>query len=981
MSSLYFWKNWNTAHRRTWFFLAGVFITSLLLMWFFYWQGTEGVIHWERIQQQKTIETTVHSFRLGPFELNTPGESYVIFEFLQGSDLRHNTVASYIFLAGLILSAMVLLSVITTLERFWYFAGMSLFILFVVALRLDALRLFGQGGILVPAIVLIIFLSISFYFKSVRPQTSFVTRLTTFSLMSLVTWGVIVQYSQIPFPTLHLTLTSYAPALILSILFIVMVAHEILVSFVYITSQGGSKSLRHFLLISVIYMVNVFITCLHEMGTIDWSFVYIDLYLLLTLSGILGLWGFKLRESLYDNIFPFSPFGAFFFIALGTICFITLGQLLGNANDAALKVVRDIIIFSHTGFGLIFLAYIFSNFMVMMADNVSVYKVLYKPTRMPFFTFRLAGIIVTLAFIFTSYWRSYVGHATAGFYNYVADLHLMQGNEPFARGFYERSRINAFQNHRANYALAMMKASRLDFSEAEKNFELANAKRPSDFSLINAGNIHIWRKSYFPAIHIYREAEKKKPSPALSNNLGFVYAKIHNLDSAVYYISEARKDDLTKASAESNFFAFVASEYLPVKTDSILRVFDSTSPAVVSNALAAATLFNQPFKTDIDPLAEKPLDLYSATYLNNYIIRNAKTLDTTFTTKAFRIADDSLNFSFSEALKASLAYAYYHQGNIQKAQEIMAELAYLSQSYRGKYNYLLGLWALEQGSPDNAHSYFTFSVSAFYKQARLYDAIALTEAGRFKEAGVAWDSVSTYGSDAEKEIASRIKRVLSLRPAEALTLNDPEKYQYSRYKVSIHDTAYFSKLVNTFEDVNYKAQSLLDMAKKQFKADQIAPAIRFYSQTSGLRLTNKNLYDEIRYFELQMLASRGEIRKLAQQINKGITFDASRALEKMLYTALINEASGDLKTAERLYSILGVWNPYFENGILAAANFYRSHDLKSAKAYNLLAEAIQVNSASIRLLKAYAAEASRQGLDEYATSAAQRIADLEERNR
>jgi hypothetical protein len=209
MSSLFFWKNWNTTYRRTWFILSGVFIVSLLFMWFCYWQGTEGVIHWERIQEQKTIETTVHSFRLGPFQLTVPGESYVIFEFLQGSDLEHNVTASYIFLGVLIFCAMVLLSIITVLERFWYFAGMSLFILFVVALRLDVLALFGQQGIVVPAAVLLIFLLVSFYFKSINPLVPFAIRILAFSSLSLLIWVVILLYAEIPFPTLHLAVTAY----------------------------------------------------------------------------------------------------------------------------------------------------------------------------------------------------------------------------------------------------------------------------------------------------------------------------------------------------------------------------------------------------------------------------------------------------------------------------------------------------------------------------------------------------------------------------------------------------------------------------------------------------------------------------------------------------------------------------------------------------------------------------------------------------
>jgi hypothetical protein len=982
MLQINFWKNWTNPYRNLWFVFSALFIFSLLFMWYCYFQGAAGVIHWEKIQEQKIIEISVHDFRLGPFELTIPAESYVIFEYLQGSELEHNLIASYVFLSILMVCAMMLLTVITTLERFWFFAGMSLFILFIVSIRLDVVLLFGQRGIAIPGAALFIFTGLSYYFKSIRPQTGFVARFLSFLSLSGIIAVVIHFFSEIPFPLMQLVVTSYIPVLILSVLFMIMVAHEILASFVYVTSQGQTKNLRHFSIISLIYMINLMITCLHEIGYIQWNFVYINLYLLISVSAILGLWGFQLRENLYQNIFSFSPFGAFFFIALGTICLITIAQLLGNANDAALKVMRDIIIFTHTAFGIVFLLYIVSNFVVMMADNYPVHKVLYNPNRMPYFTFRLAGVIVTLAFVFVSDWHDYVYHSTAGFYNYVGDYYFRQGNETYGKAFYDRSRSNAFQNHRANYALGMMKASRFDFDDADQNFELANGKRPSDFSLVNQGNLHLWVKKYFPAISYYRRAETIHTSPALSNNLGFAYAKVHNLDSAIYYISEARKHALTKSAAETNCFAIMAAEYLPVEIDSILKTFETNAPGVVSNALAAATLFQQNFSQPLNPLDDTTLDLHSATLLNNYIVRNARSLDTVFTAKAWKIASDSVNLEFSEALKASLAYAFYHQGNIFKAQQVLAELVFLTQSYRGKYNYILGLWALEQGSPETAHSYFSFAVLQDYKQARLYDAIALTESGNKAEAMIAWDSVYFGDVATEQAMAVAIKKVLVTPPAEALTFSDAEKYEYARYVVSLDDTVYFSRLINAFDDPNYKAKALLDMAKKQFRNDRIATAIRYFNQTSGLALKDKNLYDEILHFELLMLASRKETRTLAKQINKGITFDStSRKLEKMLYTALVSESSGELETAEKNYHILGSWNPYFEDGILAAADFYRKRDTKSPIPYNILAEAIQINVFSIRLLKAYAEEAERQGFDEYAASAVNRLVELQQQRR
>ena len=360
----------------------------------------------------------------------------------------------------------------------------------------------------------------------------------------------------------------------------------------------------------------------------------------------------------------------------------------------------------------------------------------------------------------------------------------------------------------------------------------------------------------------------------------------------------------------------------------------------------------------VKPLEQKHLNLYTSTLLNNYIIKYATTLDTTFIQEAYRIASDSINEDYSEALKSSLAFAYYHRGNVTKALEILGELAYISQNYQGKFNYIMGLWALEQGNPDLASSYFTYSDTYVYKDAKFYNAIALSEAGRKSEALIIWDTVANGRDEAKKEIAVRMKRMLNLQPAEVLSFNDAEKYQFCRYNIGLNDSVIFNRILNSFESADYKAQAILDYSKKNYEADHLVPAIRYYNRLAGLELSNKKLYDDIRHAELLMLAYRGELRSLASQINKDVTFDNSRSLEKLLYTALIAASSGDSTLAEKNFKILATYNPYFEEGIIAAANFYRHQSKDRLKPYSILAEAIQINNNSIRLLKAYIAEAS-----------------------
>lgn len=959
------------------YFLGGVFLFAMLYLWSGYFLGADGIIHWEKFQEQKVVETIVHEFRLGPFVLNVPGDSYAILEYFNGSNIIPNTTASYIFLLLVTIAALILLTVFTILSRFWFFAGMGLFIVFMVSLRFEVLALAGYTNRAVVLAVLLIYVAPAFYFNQIRSRIPFIPRLVTFAIITLVLSIIIYFFSAVNYPFYHLTLTAYTPGIILSILFIIMVSHEILASFVFIAGQGNTKSLQHLSIISVIYMANVLITCFHELGVIEWNFIYINLYLLLTVSAILGLWGFRQREFMYQNIFSFDPYGAYFFAGLAIICFATTGQLLNNANDPALQVIRDFIIFSHVGFGIIFLTYLFSNFILMLARNLPVYKVLYNPTRMPYFTFRFAGLIAMLGFVFYSGWRGYVYNGLSGFYNFAGDLHTLLDNDGFAESFYDQGKIQGFQNHRSNYALATLKAARYSFDDAHYNYELANARRPTAYSLTNAGNLYLWENKNTQAISRYHYALEKLPdSGPVQNNLGFAYAKMYDVDSALLYLNAAREHTISKTSAETNFFALATMEFVPIKIDSVLGLFGA-HPGTVSNALALSTLQKQKFTTSVKPLEQKQLNLYTATLLNNYIIKYATTLDTTFINQAFQIASDSVNEDYSEALKSSLAFAFYHRGNVTRALEILGELAYISQSYQGKFNYIMGLWALEQGNPILASSYFSYSDTHTYKDARFYNAIALSEARRKTEALILWDTVANGRDEAQKEIASRMKRILTLQPGDFKTLNDPEKYQFCRYNIGLEDSLLFNRILNSFESADYKAQAILDYSRRFYEADMLTPSIRYYNRIAGLELSNKKLYDDVRHAELIMLGYRGELGLLATQINKDITFDDSRFLEKTLYTALMAEASGDSTAAENNFKILASYNPYFEEGIIAAAKFYRNQNKDRLKPYNILAEAIHVNANSVRLLKAYIAEATRQGLDEYANSSAERLAELQ----
>jgi hypothetical protein len=972
MQSRWFWKHWSLDYRAIWLGLVGLFIVAFLFLWIGYLRGPSAVISWETFQHQTTHETISHTFEVGNFEFAVPIESYLTFEYFNGGPVQPNTTASYLFLFGLIVCSLVILCVITTLDRFWYVVGIGLFVLFMVSLRLEVLSLFDLSGRTLPIVVIAVYVVASFLFNTLWPTTAFLLRLIIFSGMTIVLGLLIYFFSGVPYPFLHLATTGYLPALILSVIFILMVAHEIMASFVYVVSAGtaSTKSLQHFMIITIVYLVNLVLAYLHEARLIEWNFLYINLYLLLSVSAVLGIWGFRHRENLYGNIVAFAPFGAFIIVCLGAITFLTTGMLLGNHNDPALRIIRDVIIFSHIGYSIIFFIYTVSNFMVMMAENLSAYKVLYKPTRMPYFTFRFAGLIATMAFVFYSNWREYVYHGMSGFYNHIGDLYALMDKGTLAEAYYTQGRSHGFQNNRSNYILGLLEANRNDFKKAHFHYELANGRRPTEYSLINDGNLYLMEGKYFEGIDLLRDARDKFPSSAIiENNLGYAYSKIHKLDSALIFFDKARSNAVSEPLAESNFMAMVGKEYVPVKADSLLEKFNVSTPFAISNALAVATIQNQSFEYVIDPLKDSELDLGTATQLNNFLVNSLKRLDTATLYHVARIVSDSINADYHESLKATLAQAFYHQNNVSQALDFMSELAFISQMMQGKYSYIAGLWALEQGCPDLAIGYFDYAVMFDYKEARLYNTIALAEAGRLPDALIGADSLLKHPDENIREIGRQLKKMGTVTSSDLSSLSDLEKYQYCRYRVGVRDTILFGRVVDSVKDDNYKVAALLQMSERQFDIMNTQAAVRYLKQVGNIPITDKTLFEKVQHFELLLLASTGDLKGLSAKLEEGIEFSKERELEKLLYEALLGEASGARATVERNYAVLGRYNPFFEDGIIAAARYYKKQNENDMRAYSILAAAVHANTTSYRLWMAYINEALSVGFDGQAAEA------------
>lgn len=951
-----FWEAWPRPQKLTYLILLAVFALSILWMAFSYFKGFENTLDWNILAQGDKASVTINEFKVGPFNLTQSTENTIYFQKYSGTAPAINTYSYYIFLVILSVVAIFTITVISSFSGFWYYVGVSLFAFFLSSLKLELLLLFGEGNKAGLIITLVLFLPLSYFFHSVRPDISLLKRLGAFSLMAILFAGLVHFTSEVNSPFLYLSTSFTSSALVLSIIFIFIIAHEIIALFVFILYGQGIKSVNngfgHLLIISVVYLVNVTLALLYEIKLIDWDFLYVNVFLLLAISAILGIWGFRQQENQYEFMMKFSPQGGLLYLIMGIGCFTTIAHFHTTGNDPGIEVFRDFILYSHVGFGLIFLFYIIANFGALLKSKVAIYKVLYKPTNMPFFTFRFGGLIIVIALILRANWQVPVFQSRAAYFNGVADIHYSSGDQLLAERYYLEAANHALNGHKANYALAKISEKDKDEVRAVVKYKAAIAKNPSPYAYVNLINLYASEDRFFDALFTAKEAIQLYPDNSeVLNTLGLLYGRTNIIDSAIYYLDKAARTEPDKGASLSNIFGLLAKNDLHAALDSALSDYQMHDDPISNNNLLVVNNKSQQYKGFQYQPKDSSLTAIDATLLNNKTINNLFSEDSSATGYLLEYADIMSNATFNEGLEYVACLGMYNNGDVNKAFRKLNWLANSNEKIAAKYFDDLGLWALDQQAYDVAIEFFNWSLQRDYEDARLHLAIAFSENQNIPQALEQWEAISSGKDESLKPIAKQMISILNATPASIMNSKENELYLYTRYALSEQDTAIFEVIVDKIKTPEYKAQAILDMANKLWKRDWTDAAVSIYSKLADLELSDQALYDKIQHFELKMLAEQGSIRGLAQKINQGITFSSDELTEKEYYKGLISEVNGDTLNATKSYDYVAFRNPFFEEAVIASARYFNQKD--AFKAYHILLNALEVNPRSIKLLKAY----------------------------
>lgn len=970
MHKWYFWLSWQKKYKNFYWFTLAILAFCIIYFIYSYFEGINNVIHWETVDNISRLRTSAYSFAAGNIKLDIPLDNFVIFQYFKGSALTIYPGLSYVYLIILILCVNLIMSLLPGMSKFWFYAGMGGFIGFMVLFQLNQIELFGKTDKSALIIVLALYLSAGYYFREYSNKTSIIIRYIVFTLISILLGMLFYFYSGVEAPFLYLANYGIFGPLILAVLFIFSVAHEIIYGFLYLVTNantsGSRNSLTHFMIASLLFLSYVFITFMAYTRQIGWQLIYLNPFLILVFSTVIGIWGLKRRENLYSEIFFFAPTGALFYLAFASICLTTIAYIFSVGNDPLIEVFEDAILYAQIGFGIMFFMYIMANFSPLLMKNFQVVKIVYHSRIFPFFIFRIGGLVVVGYIFFESHFFPYY-QSVAGYYNNIGDLFMMNNRLKLAGQYYKEASDYEFQNHRSNYALATI--ARLQKNKLDESYYFQNSilKRPTEYAYVNLSNVLMENNQYFEGLFKLKEGQEKFPtSYQILNNLGYFYSKTDIADSAFYYFNLASNAKRRSVAASNNIFALLPKSDLFFDLDSLENYYKTYSNKVgLANKLGMLNqyhLYDNNLNVNLDFNIDNDQDFVLG---YNWGLYNLNSDDTLLFNHLDMLADSISDRVYSNRLQMMISVYLYMTHRTALAYQKLQSLGE-SLVNNDEYYTALAKLSIDQNQPRLAIEFLDRINLDKDPDSRLYLALAYMDAGKFDDARKTFQQLENSGDKDLEVIAEEYLITLDYSDMKSIdTLSDEIKYLLLRYRIKHPRLKAYDSLVEKIRTPVVKGLAYVERAQELINDGEIKLADEYFDKYLELNAQSNNelrkksnrvaylldIYDPVK----QRIINPGTLR-----IN-----DPNFLYDLLLYVKRNNDTNDSLGL-DKKYRVIGTWDPFFEPGIIAAVNYYFRKYPDGYKSYNLLTDALNYNPYSIELNKKLVDICLKMGLLDYA---------------
>lgn len=699
-------------------------ILALAMLWF-YIQGYSTSLGWSLTTEADFEETVAYNFQKGPFQFSLVGDRVVLSESFYGEPIEDLRVTRTVFFLMVVVGIAMLTACASYFKQVGFLAYSAAFIFFLIQLDLD-LYLGQPKWILLVPIVLTI--GAGYYFHAYRTYTTFILRF----LAILLTIGVPLAFipKGLPAFSQHFFAEGILPLGIAIFVFLALIAEELIFGLLFVlTKAKGSKNNHvHLLLIGGIYVLNLLGYYLNKAGLLDFSFTFMNPFILMVLSTGVAIWSLRFKEELLGN-FHFVP-AFIFFIGFGIISYSVLGWSFAQGMDVIPEAFHYLIIYTHLSFGFFFFAYIILNLIDPLAKGLQVYKIVYKPHGFHYATARLAGLAFVAAFYFLSSQLTYKLFQSARF-SMLGDIELMGGNEDLAQTYYGNAEFLGFNAHYPNYQLGSIYLNRQNQEMARRHFEKASKRRPSPQAFLNTSNLQSQADLSLSKVNLETGLLTYGAQPELLNNLGIVNWKNGLLNQAYQSFKNTSSRQSWNQAPLVNKWGVVSSLQSMQGDDPEVDFLMGNLP-VKTNILAAHLSSGSLPDLTYDSiwLGDSGYSLHrQAMLLNSSLVFSDDGLTHQLTKEL-----ETASFGFVQELTKAKALNQYRSGKVKSAfHEFDQIVRGRSGVEAGEALNEMGLLALDQGAPREARDFFTQAMNEGF-DARFHRMVAFLEYGDFSNA-------------------------------------------------------------------------------------------------------------------------------------------------------------------------------------------------------------------------------------------------------
>jgi hypothetical protein len=943
MEQLIFWRTWKPADKYLYIFSLFLLFITLLYFIVTYIIGVESVMGWEVEKNSQPVNIVIDSFQKFLVDFRYDADSYSIVQKYKATDIALNINANYIFLTMVIIGLILVLTISTYLPNTWFFALITPIALYFFSLKLELLEMTTLDYRLPLLVLLLTYLPIAYYFQSFGTTISVQKRLFTFSVLTIIAVFVIAQLAKPTMPAMMIANTGMFVPLALSLVFIAYNAHEIIRALLWLViraAAGTTKTPYHFLVLATIYLLNLLYAYFYYTKTIDWNIYFLQPLLVLPITIILGVWGFKQREIQYGNLLDFKPHGALLYNGLAIITLATAAYSFATANDPMIEVLEDGVMFTHIGFGLGFVFYVLSNFMPLLYQNKDVHKVVYKPYRLDFIWILVTGTLLTAAALLRADFFTFQ-QAMAAYHNGLGDYYRAEGDLKLSEFNFQRAIDYEFQNHKSNYSLATLAQQQGDKQTALFHYEKALLKQATPYAYAQAAELYLENKKIFDAILKLRAGMQSFPqSGELANNMALIFSQTDAQDSTLYYLGRATHLAKDAQIPQANIFALLTKFQDTKNTDELrkdLKIKNSID--VIANELVYYSVNKKRFPQSLqtDYVKDTVLQLENLCYLYNYTLNKIGDGDSTMLSLAKKLTKVEANAEYIGYLDLMTAFKNRELGNGLAAYRYFNKIS--TDAYEFDYHKakLLGMYLFENEQFLQSALAFRRTYYKGFIQGRVYEGLAMSELDNKAKAIEIWQELAEREEPEVKNIAKQKLKVLhldSLKKFDIAKANDNEKYDFLHYNMFETNDEKFNTVLNTIENADIRFRIATERVRYYLKKNNFVAAESLRNSITGLSTNQPNLIEELRLLDLALLAKLKRYTEMQKLIDE-TKFNGLTKGYKTFYQALIADSKNDSLQAEKLYKLAMVQIPLESELVTAFAQHYNKRN-NTLAAYNVL---------------------------------------------